>query len=143
MLWLDQKRVFAMVYYRLKSSLFIDLYLFIYVQIVHMPLCTFVMLKYWSYIMFWWKNTSRHLTLRQLECILAGNDVRSPLTTGSQISNPYGHHECYLVDEIVSNILKKAYDRKFDKEWMQFIDLKDIICGLVRKFVCSPLSLGH
>ena len=35
---------------------------------------------------------------------------------------PYGHHGCYLVEKVVSNILKKAHGRKFDKERMQFID---------------------
>ena len=29
-------------------------------------------------------------------------------TTGSQ-HKPYGHHGCYLVEKVVSNILKKAY----------------------------------
>ena len=40
---------------------------------------------------------------------------------GSQ-HKPYGHHECYLAVKIVSNILKKAQGRKFEKECLQFID---------------------
>ena len=32
---------------------------------------------------FWWEMTSRHLTLRQSECILAGSDAMSPLSMDS------------------------------------------------------------
>ena len=67
--------------------------------------------------------TSHNLPLRQPECNLAGYDVKSLLTTDSQ-HKPYGHQGCYLVEKIVSNILKKAHYGKFDKEWMQFIDFK-------------------
>ena len=38
-----------------------------------------------------------------------------------------GHHGCYLAVKIVSNILKKAQVRKFEKEWIQFIDFIVII----------------
>ena len=60
-----------------------------------------------------------------------------PLTTGSQ-HKPYGHHGCYLVDEIVTNSLKKVYGRKSNKEWMQFIDLKDTIVWSCLK-ICDAL----
>ena len=47
---------------------------------------------------------------------LAGNDVTKPLTmpTGSQ-NKQYGHHGCYLVEEIVSNTFKKAHSRNFER----------------------------
>ena len=58
---------------------------------------------------------SCHLTLDQSESNLTGSDVASPLTMGSQ-HKPYGHPGCYLAVKIVSYILKKAQDRKFEKE---------------------------
>ena len=66
-------------------------------------------------ILFWREMTSRHLTLRQPECNLAGNDVTSPLATDSQHQS-YCKNGCHLADYIVSNILMKAHGRKFDKE---------------------------
>ena len=39
----------------------------------------------------------------------------------------YGHHGCYLAVKMVSYILKKAQGRKFEKEWIQFIDFIVII----------------
>ena len=37
------------------------------------------------------------------------------------------HHGCYLAVKIVSYILKKAQGRKFEKEWIHFIDFIVII----------------
>ena len=31
------------------------------------------------------------------------------------MDKPYGHHGCYLVEEIVSYIQNKAHDQKFNK----------------------------
>ena len=64
---------------------------------------------------FWWEMTSRHLMLRQSECNLAESDATSPLSMDSNIYHD-SHHGCYLAVEIVSNILKKAQGRKFEKE---------------------------
>ena len=50
----------------------------------------------------------------------------SPLTMGSH-HKPYRHHGCYLAVKIVSNTLKKAQGRKFEKECIQSIDLITII----------------
>ena len=58
---------------------------------------------------------SLHLMLCQPECNLTGSDETSPLTTGSQ-HKQNGHHGCYLVEKIVSNILKKAHGQNIDKE---------------------------
>ena len=60
-------------------------------------------------------DVTHHLTLRQPECNLTGNDVMSPLATDSQ-HQPYCQNGCHLADYIVSNILMKAHGRKFDKE---------------------------
>ena len=38
-----------------------------------------------------------------------------------------GHHDRYLDVKIVSNIQKKAQGRKFEKEWILFIDFNVII----------------
>ena len=64
--------------------------------------------------------TSRHLTLRQRDCNLTGNDVTSPLATDSQ-HQPYCQNGYHLADYIVSNILMKAHGRKFDKERQKLI----------------------
>ena len=37
------------------------------------------------------------------------------------------HHGFYLAVKIVSNILKKAQGRKFEKEWIQFIDYNSMV----------------
>ena len=79
-----------------------------------MLLSLFAMFIWWPYILFRQEVASHHLSLHQPECNLAGSDVTSPLSTGSQ-QKPYGHHECFLVEKIVSNILKKAHGRNFDK----------------------------
>ena len=91
----------------------IQIVVFIHVPVVHMLLSTFAMLNWWPYMLFWRVMTSHHLTLRQSECNLAGSDA----------TYHNGHHGCYLAVKTVSNILKKAQGRNFEKEWIQFIDI--------------------
>ena len=45
----------------------------------------------------------------------------------SRVWYMFMHHGCYLAVKIVSNILKKAQGRKFEKEWIQLIDFIGII----------------
>ena len=57
---------------------------FFHVPVVHMLLTTFAKLNRWPYMLFWQEMTSRHLTLRQSECNLAGSDETSPLSMDSK-----------------------------------------------------------
>ena len=50
----------------------------------------------------------------------------------------YGHHGFYLVEKIVSNILKKALGRTFDRELMSLIDF--YIFGLTGGMPSKPFS---
>ena len=45
------------------------------------------------------------------------------LSAKGSFSSIDSHHGCYLAVKIVSNILRKAQGRKFEKEWIQFIDI--------------------
>ena len=71
--------------------------------------CTFCHVKMMAIYMLFGRDFN-NFTLCQPEYNLEGNNVMSPLTTGSQ-HKPYGHHGCYLVKEIVFNIMKKGHGR--------------------------------
>ena len=51
------------------------------------------------------------------------------------------HHGCYLAVKIVSNILKKAQGRKFEKELIQFIDFFFLVIAL-SKFRLRKLDIS-
>ena len=78
-------------------------------------------MNWWPYMLFWREMTSRHLTYANLSATLQEVMRRHHCQWTVNIYHN-SHHGCYLAVKIVSNILKKAQGRKFEKEWIQFID---------------------
>ena len=60
-----------------------------------------------------------------LSCKNCSNILKKQFLQLSSIHD--GHHGCYLAVKIVSNILEKAQGRKYEKEWIQYIDFIVII----------------
>ena len=76
---------------------------------------TFVMFKWWLYMLFWREMKTHHLTLRQPESNLAGNDVTSPLTTRS-------HNISHMVIMDATKLKRLFLQGSYRQDYVKFKD---------------------